>query len=123
MVLLLMPFSRDNIPADPRTGLPDFGADLRWLSINCPEEYAKLPPEALNDPDLIQMHVGARKPEGEWHWVVIFISRGTLDQPDPEQVQSFEIELSVPLPEDDEGSSCRHHTLKVSRPLCPVCST
>lgn len=100
--------------------MPNYSADLEWLNITHPTEYARIPQHVLNNRDWIQQHGSFLMEEFNppiERWVIMFYPA------DPESIEDgYNIELDIERPEpDDTPVHCLHHTLYVSRHLCPVC--
>ena len=95
-----------------------YAADIEWLRLSHPAEYAKLPDRLLRDPAVLRMH-GALETAAGWRWTMFFVSEA-----DDEKLDGREVILDIPRPdpEPDDGNFCRYHTLLVSRPYCKYCT-
>lgn len=103
--------------------MPDYKADLEWLRINHPEEYDRIPAGLLGNPAYVQQHLSGHETtaDGEREWWVI----GFAAADDDAAVPDYFVDLEIPRPEADHEppARCPHHTLSVSRSLCPVCGS
>ena len=92
----------------------NYSADLEWLKITYPEEYAKIPQELLTGV-CSQIHMEMSTEDGTGtHWIIAFYDDDNSDLP-------F-VEFSMERPEPETlPVKCPHHTLLVSRPFCPDC--
>lgn len=100
--------------------MPNYSADLEWLKITHPVEYAKIPQHVLNNKDWIQQHgtflMEEAVPQVE-RWVIMFYP---ADLESTEDGYNIELDISRPEP-DDIPTHCQYHTLHVSRSFCPEC--